>query len=56
MSNSSSHIKYLTKLSEQCSLHNCSAYNVPEKYLREIEKKCQQAARAKLTNSFFGLK
>jgi hypothetical protein len=33
-----------------------SAYNVPEKYLREIEKKCQQAAKAKLTTSFFGLK
>ncbi len=32
------------------------AYNVPEKYLREIEKKCQQAAKAKLTSSFFGLK
>lgn len=37
-------------------LQQLRAYNVPDKYLREIEKKCQQAHKAKFTYSYFGLK
>ncbi len=32
------------------------AYNVPEKYIREIEKKCQQMAKSRFTLNYFGKK
>ena len=35
---------------------SCRAYNIPEKYLREIEKKCHQMARSRFSLSYFGKK
>ena len=32
------------------------AYNVPDRYVREIEKKCQNTAKSRFTFSYFGLK
>ena len=32
------------------------AYNVPERYLKEIEKKCHQMAKSRFTLSYFGKK
>lgn len=37
-------------------LQQLRAYNVPEKYLREIEKKCQQAARSRFSLAYSGRK
>ncbi len=32
------------------------AYNVPDKYLKEIEKKCHQAAKTRFSAAYFGKK
>lgn len=37
-------------------LFSCRAYNIPEKYLREIEKKCHQMAKSRFSLSYFGKK
>ena len=41
---------------QERKLQQLKAYNVPDKYIKDIERKCQMSNKTRFTHSYFGLK